>query len=71
MDAREHFARAIELNPKSPQINYFAAKFLLENNEYEKAKDFIALSKEGGGEQLFSDFSELEEAIKIRNLGTA
>ena len=69
VEAREHFARAIELNPKSPHINYFAAKFLLENNEYEKAEDFLIVSKEGGGERLFSDFLELEKAIKIKNNG--
>ena len=68
-EARTHFTRAIELNPKSPHINYFAAKYLLEDNEYEKAANFIALSKEGGGETLFSDFLELEKAIKIRDNG--
>ena len=68
-EARAHFNRAIELNPQSPHINYFAAKYLLENDEYEKAQDFLAVSKKGGGEQLFSDFLELEKAIKIRNKG--
>ena len=68
-DAHEHFARAIELNPKSPHINYFAAKFLLENNQYERAEESLSVSRKGGGEKLFSDFLELEKAIKIKNNG--
>jgi tetratricopeptide (TPR) repeat protein len=68
-EARAHFNRAIELNPKSPHVNYFAAKYLLDNDEYEKAQDFIKVSKEGGGAQLFSDFLELEKAINVRNNG--
>ncbi|MGK0366539.1 MAG: tetratricopeptide (TPR) repeat protein, partial [Saprospiraceae bacterium] len=68
-EAREHFSRAIELNPKSPHVNYFAAKFLFENNEYEKAEEFLTVSKEGEGEKIFSDFLELEKAIKIKKNG--
>jgi len=68
-EAHSHFAEAIDLNPKSPRVNYFAAKFLLENNEYEKSAGHFAVAKEGGGERLFSDFLELEKAIKLKNNG--
>lgn len=68
-EARAHLSRAIEINPMSPHVNYLAAKSLLKNDEYEKAEEFLALAKEGGGAQIFSDFLELEKAIKIKNKG--
>jgi len=44
--AKKHFAKALEINPKGIDPNYFYAQFLFEDEQYRKAKKHLQVAQQ-------------------------